>query len=130
MKKSYLKPVFLILFLACGCSASEDDSISYENGYNDGYSSGYEDGYVAGQEDSENIYYDSYAYYDSDIYNKGFFDGIERAMECVQLENLSSEAKEDLDYYYDTYYDYVYDSVENENLLPGLPPEVEQRINN
>ena len=76
--------------------------------YNDGYSSGYEDGYVAGQEDSENIYYDSYAYYDSDIYNKGFFDGIERAMECVQLENLSSEANEDLDYYYDKYSAYVY----------------------
>ena len=71
-----------------------------------------------------------YTHYDSDIYNKGFFDGIERAMECVQLENLSSEAKEDLDYYYDTYYDYVYGRVENENLLPGLPPEVEQRINN
>ncbi len=130
MKKSSLKPIFLILFLACGCSASEDESISYENGYNDGYSAGYDDGYVDGQDDSEDIYFDSDAYFDSDIYNKGFFDGIERAIECVQFENLSTEAKEDLDYYYDVYHDYVYGDTEDKNLLPGLPPEVEQRINN
>ena len=107
MKKNLV--IFSLIFLLsmCGCSSS-DDIPTYEDGYSDGYDE-------IPQSSSIDIT-------DNDIYNKGFFDAIEIAMECVQNENLSDIARESLEEFYDKYYDYVYGDKEESELLPGLPP--------
>ena len=121
MKKLVILLISLISI--CGCSSS-DDIPTYEDGYDDGYGDGYDSGYSDGFSDGydEAPQPSNINITDSDIYNKGFFDAIEIAMECVQNENLSDIARESLEEFYDKYYDYVYGDKEEGKLLPGLPP--------